>query len=194
MFDLGYITTFFLDFKYVSYSDDGFSESIRNLNEITCVKVLESCIESALYETVLLPNFFLESQLSELSICLYLHVASLCCCELDLSKCLQNPEKGRVASPRKWPHVALRLTALGMQIKTESLGGAAQILAEPGVKANVVQPKMEGTRGCSADFCQPCGEAVWGLHFSLVIFHHLQLFYLCFPSSYCFLSVTEGFF
>ena len=86
------------------------------------MKVLESYIESALYETVLLPKFLPESQSSGLSICLYLHVASLCCCELDLSNCLKNPEKGRVASTRKWPHVALRLTALGVQIKTESLG------------------------------------------------------------------------
>lgn len=92
-------------------------------------------ILKVLYETVLaIQLFFLSfSHLNSLFV-FTLHVASLCCCELDLSKCLQNPEKGRVASPRKWPHVALRLTALGMQIKTESLGGAAQILAEPGGK------------------------------------------------------------
>ena len=53
-------------------NDDGFSESIRELNEITSVKALESYIESALHETVLLPKVFLESQSSGLSICLYM--------------------------------------------------------------------------------------------------------------------------
>ena len=144
------------------------------------MKALESYIESALHETVLLPKVFLESQSSGLSICLYLCVASLCCCELDLSKCLKNPQKGMVASLRKWPHVALCLTALGVQIKTESLGSATQVLAEPGVEENAVEPKerWRGLEDVQLTFASRVGKQC-----GVFIFHFW--FFNTFGSSIC---------
>lgn len=52
------------------------------------------------------------------------------------------PEEPReVAGPRRWPHVIPPLTALGRQIRTQSLRSVTGVLAEPGVRESAMGQK-----------------------------------------------------
>lgn len=140
-----------------------FTEVLLELNEITHVKALISYIESALLMTIWLSRLFLEPESSEKKFprffpCIYLGVHSLFNCELDLSECLKYPEKGRVAwseggAPSCTPNDSTGIHKYELRVWS---GGWA-VLAEPGVRENVIgqKTKIEGTCVGHVD-CQPC--------------------------------------